>query len=269
MIIDVANMRSGYLHIIKTVLDHGDRVSPRGIDTIELIAPQIVLHDVRDALPVGIGRRLNVRFAAAEAIQLIGGFSDVELTIRTNPNMKQFVEDAGFLHGAYGPRIGQAMRDAVRRLQQDKDTRQAIVTIWNNEKDLPSTYRDLPCTVSLQFLIRNNRLRLITTMRSNDVWWGLAYDAFQFTQLQLTVANILGIEPGVYVHQPASLHVYTKDIPAIMKLEEPRERLHVQYPQGFTGKTMHEVQECARRIAGDSSYEPQNETEQWYREHLL
>ena len=48
-------------------------------------------------------------------------------------------------------------------------------------------------------------------MRSNDVWWGVPYDVFQFTFLQIQLAQVLGLEPGVYTHQAGSFHLYDRD----------------------------------------------------------
>jgi hypothetical protein len=90
-----------------------------------------------------------------------------------------------------------------------------VVTLWNPVMDNVENKRDYPCTIGFQFLIRGEKLLMITQMRSNDVWLGLAYDAFQFTQLQLTLARMLGVEPGHYVHRAASLHIYERDLEAI------------------------------------------------------
>ena len=58
-------------------------------------------------------------------------------------------------------------------------------------------------------------------MRSNDVWWGLPYDVFQFTQLQLTLARLLDVAPGEYTHMVGSLHAYERDADGIDALVMP------------------------------------------------
>ena len=50
-------------------------------------------------------------------------------------------------------------------------------------------HKDIPCTVSLQFLIRENKLHLFVNMRSNDVFLGLPHDIFCFTMIQEIIAN--------------------------------------------------------------------------------
>jgi thymidylate synthase len=102
----------------------------------------------------------------------------------------------------------------VLTLRSRPDSRQAVVSLWN-DGDLPHAVKgdkgDLPCTLSLQFLVRWNRLHLVATMRSNDVWLGLPYDVFAFTALQRVVAARLDLRPGLYRHQVASMHLYERD----------------------------------------------------------
>ena len=44
-----------------------------------------------------------------------------------------------------------------------------------------------------KFLIRDNKLNMITTMRSNDIYLGFTYDVFIFTLMQEILANELGM----------------------------------------------------------------------------
>jgi thymidylate synthase len=59
-------------------------------------------------------------------------------------------------------------------------------------------------------LVRDNRLHMLTSMRSNDAWFGLPHDIFTFTILQELVARSLGLELGEYKHVVGSLHLYEK-----------------------------------------------------------
>ena len=73
--------------------------------------------------------------------------------------------------------------------------------------------KDTPCTLSLQFLLRDGRLNLTTTMRSNDVWTGVPYDMFSFCSMQVMMAMTLGVGVGTYTHQAGSLHIYERNLP--------------------------------------------------------
>jgi thymidylate synthase len=70
---------------------------------------------------------------------------------------------------------------------------------------------DVPCCTTLQFLLRDGRLNLITYMRSNDIFTGFGYDIFFFTMLQELLACELEVALGWYQHVVGSLHLYDQD----------------------------------------------------------
>ena len=78
--------------------------------------------------------------------------------------------------------------------------------------------KDEPCTIALQFRIRDNKLHCTGIMRSNDIWYGFPYDIAFFTELQMMMADELGVEYGSYTHFVTSLHVYNKDLDKIIKI---------------------------------------------------
>lgn len=244
------SLRTGYKSLCEAIISNGEETAPRGMKTKELLGAKLIIADPVDSLPLGIGRKLNAAIGAVEAIQLIGGFSDVELTTRIAPNMKAFTDDALF-HGAYGPRAGWQYHHVVRRLRSDQDSRQAVVNIWDSRSDVVRDgLHDYPCTLTLHFMLRRDRLNLHVNMRSNDVWWGLAYDVFQFTQLQLSLAAQLGVEAGTYFHVSNSLHMYERDFDAVAALTDGRGPLtEPAWPRGISGESVADMQTRAYIIA--------------------
>lgn len=204
-----------YPAMCQTVMDHGDDVSPRGAKTKELCDVTIKLNDPTDVVLPAATNRVGYRPAigVAEGLCLIAGVADPALMTRVSRAFTGFT-DGGAFHGAYGPRLRFQLPRIIDRLQDDEDTRQAVVTIWDPLYDGASSEqeppRDLPCTVYLNFRVRNGQLTLKTHMRSNDLWLGFPYDVFQFTLLQRTVAYLLGVEAGPYVHHVDSLHLYER-----------------------------------------------------------
>ena len=70
---------------------------------------------------------------------------------------------------------------------------------------------DMNCTVCLQFFIREGKLYETVYMRSNDIWYGLPYDALFFTSIQIYLAMKLGVKLGTYTHVAGSLHLYERN----------------------------------------------------------
>lgn len=213
-----AHLRGGYRNLVSEILANGEEVSPRGQATREVRGAVIVLKNPIPSLPNRSGRKLNPAIGAAEALQLIGGFSDPRMMESISKNFSRFL-DAGVFHGAYGTRLRGQLPLIYERLRDDPDTRQAVVTIWDPLHDaVVRDSKDFPCTITLQFMVRDDALELQTYMRSNDVWLGLPYDAFQFTQLQMTMANVLDLRYGPYAHHVGSLHIYERDVPAALAM---------------------------------------------------
>lgn len=203
------SMPDGYADIASEILRRGDIVSPRGQKTREIRGATIHLLDPGHALPVSTGRAVVPAIGAMEFLQMAAGISDLEALVAVAPHFSQFADD-GILKGAYGPRLSGQLEDAIDKIKADQDTRQAVVTIWDPYKDNLEGHHDYPCTITLGWMIRNKKLEAFTSMRSNDCWLGVPYDFFIFTQLQMTIANILGIEAGPYHHHAWSLHLYEK-----------------------------------------------------------
>ena len=96
-------------------------------------------------------------------------------------------------------------------LKKDPSSRRAILTIHNPVWDkVDGDSKDIPCTLNLQFLIRDGKLHCICTMRSNDIWYGTPHNVMMFTFLQRAMAGWLGVQPGDYIHRANSLHMYDK-----------------------------------------------------------
>jgi thymidylate synthase len=252
------------------LLRHGKLVCPRGIETKELSPATFVIHKPWDVLPTGINRvKLHPAIGAAEALQGIAGISTPELLCRVAPNFKMFLNSTGQFDGAYGPRLFRSLEAAQKRLRDDPDTRQALATIWAEEDALREGSKDYPCTIMLHFLIRENALNLHVLMRSNDIWWGTPYDFFQFTQIQLTMANTLGLRPGTYVHTADSLHLYARDYEAAEALEwgVDLKPIHVG-GLGTLDMSWHEVSHRAVSLLAGHTPRLMSSSEAWFAKTL-
>lgn len=266
-VLSYKNGQMAYPDVVHHVLTSGTRRSPRGIPTRDAGCVIIELDTPAHGLPLGCGRNLSKNVAVAEAIQLIGGFHDPQLMIKASDNFSQFMNDGKF-HGAYGNRIGSQLIDVVTKLSQDTESRQAVITLWDPALDNVIGMRDYPCTVMLQFEIIAQRLCMNTVMRSNDVWLGLPYDLFQFTQLQWTVAKCLNKRPGMYRHIALSLHIYEKDVEAAERVYAPVD--FSAQPQGIGWPTIPPLNVLMRARNLSVNIKPEDETisERWYREQL-
>lgn len=231
------DLAEDYYLILRNVMREGQDVAPRGLKTKEILSFTLELTDPTRALVRGTNRKISVPLAAAEALQLVGGFSDPGQMLNVSEHFRQFM-DGGVFHAPYGPRIAAQIPEALEWLVRDPDSRKAHVSVWNPQQDL-WTYdtRDHPCTTHFQFMIRNNKLDMHVGMRANDAWRGFPYDVFQFTQLQQAAANCLRVPLGTYYHHATSFHLYEENYEQVAELQSssqpPIEGVQIEY--NFSG----------------------------------
>ena len=110
----------------------------------------------------------------------------------------------------------------LNELRNDQDSRRAVIHI-RSPWDSMNAKLDVPCTMTLQFLIRDQELHLVVSMRSSDIILGLTYDVPAFTMFQEQLANELGIGVGRYIHVSNSLHIYDRHFAMAESILSPEE----------------------------------------------
>mgnify|MGYP000238431102 FL=1 len=99
-------------------------------------------------------------------------------------------------------------------LKADKNTRQAIAFL-NQPKFQFEGNKDFVCTMYLNFWIRDNKLNMKVQMRSNDIFYGLTFDAPFFAFVHQHVRLWLldqyqDLELGTYHHCVDNIHFYER-----------------------------------------------------------
>jgi thymidylate synthase len=99
-------------------------------------------------------------------------------------------------------------------LKDNPETRQAAISIYDAKEWDEYTF-DTPCTYAVQFTILHGKLDMSVLMRSNDLWYGFCNDQYQFSNLQMYVAQKVTEEVGVYYHYAHNLHLYNDKLPVM------------------------------------------------------
>jgi len=224
---EAESFNSIYPAIFDQVVNHGDVVCPRGKITRELSPATLTLTNPRKRF-CSARDGFNLPFSCAEVLWILKGSGDADMICHYLPRFREF-KDEGYpeFHGAYGTRLRRYGYDernefsVVRQIDQleqvyvklrdDRDTRQAVMVLWNPWKDNLQKSVDYPCNNWSHLMIRDGKLNWTQVLRSNDVILGLPQNIFQFTHLQEIVAGWLNVEVGRYTHFTDSLHVYMND----------------------------------------------------------
>lgn len=206
-----------YPKLIRSVLENGVSVaSPRGMKVKELYNVGFSIKNAQKGIIVNPNRAVNLAYAA---IEMLGNFQDGAYNVDPftwycKPMKNYLNPETGLWDGSYATRLTmyKQMEKMYNILNLDPDSRRAVIQIYNPAHDFHDyESRDICCTLSLIFRLREGKLNLTCTMRSNDVLLGVPYDLTQFTFLQSVLACWLGVEVGEYYHFTANLHAYERD----------------------------------------------------------
>lgn len=238
MYIKANSVESAYVRIVNEIAISGIASAPRGFGIREIINCCIEITNSRDRIVAFPARNFSPAYAFGELLWYISGRNDLGMMQYYSSMMEKFSDNGMTLNSAYGYRIFGGHKqinfdqweNCKSLLTKDPDTRQAIIHL-HTPNNKPT--KDEVCTLSLQFIRRDNKLNLIVNMRSNDLFLGFTYDAFSFTMLQEMMANELGLELGTYYHNVGSMHLYDdRSGPAIDKLHGLGNGLMQPFTQG-------------------------------------
>lgn len=185
-----------------------------GVVVGEFLNACTVIKDPRQGLVLSEKRDLSLKYAIGELLWYLSGSNLVSSIAPYSKVWEKLSDDGETVNSAYGHRIhrrfGFDQWEYVKGLlKADPLSRQAVIHI-KEPNNQPT--KDLPCTICIQYLIRDDKLHSTVYMRSNDIWMGFPYDVFCFTSLQVKMAMELGVGLGEYHHIAGSLHLYERNV---------------------------------------------------------
>ena len=197
-----------YVNLCKQV-HFGKRVG----NTLEANNVMITLHDIRDNIVTV--RDISPCYLLGEWLWYFSGRNDVEFISAFGSMWEKLSDDGITNNSAYGYLMKRAfgfdqIEKVIELLKKDPDSRRAVINLNTPNAKVIET-KDEPCTISLQFMIRSERLNCTAVMRSNDIYLGFPYDVAFFTELQKYIADRLMVDYGTYTHFAGSLHLYDRN----------------------------------------------------------
>ena len=208
------------LRLFSILSDDGALVNSRGMEVKEIYPVLLELTNVRNRITSLSERNWNLIFALGEFSWHLSKSDRLDFISYYTKNWKLASEDGETIaNSCYGKKIFDLdiWKRLIFELQEDNDTRRAVLNLYE-DSELGLKSKDVSCTLSLQFILRNGKLDLITTMRSNDIIWGLPNDMFFFTMIQEMLSIELDVELGSYYHQINSLHIYKRHYGLMRKI---------------------------------------------------
>jgi thymidylate synthase len=103
--------------------------------------------------------------------------------------------------------------DTVERLKSDPGSRRHVVSAWN-PAEVPDCLLP-PCHCLYQFVVYGNKLSLILTQRSCDLFLGAGYNFASYSLLCHIVAKQVGLIPYEFIWNGGDVHIYRSHFDAV------------------------------------------------------
>jgi thymidylate synthase len=211
----MSNFSNQFTGIISKINDSGSESQPRNLKVRELIYGQF---DVDSTQPFASfkDRAFNWKYFAGEVAWYLKKDNDINY-INKFSNFWKFITNpnSNTINSNYGSLLfGSQLKWCLDSLKADDNTRQAIAFL-NQPKFQFEGNKDFVCTMYLNFFIRDNKLNMKVQMRSNDIFYGLTFDApfFAFVHQHMLLwlkETYPTLELGTYTHFADNIHYYER-----------------------------------------------------------
>ena len=219
-----------YLQLLSDILEKGTRKEDRtGTGTISLFGYQMRF-DLSEGFPAVTTKKLHFKSIIHELLWFLNGDTNIRYL---KENGVRIWDEWATADGELGPVYGAQWRnwetadgrriDQISRLLEDlrnkPDSRRHIVSAWNPAllPDESRSPRDNaaaglqalpPCHTMFQFHVADGRLSCQLYQRSADVFLGVPFNIASYSLLTMMVAQVVGLEPGDFVHTFGDVHIY-------------------------------------------------------------
>ncbi|SDQ18909.1 thymidylate synthase [Brevundimonas sp. 374] len=206
-----------YLNLLRDILDNGVRRDDRtGTGTLGVFGRQMRF-DLSKGFPVLTTKKLHLRSIIVELLWFLRGETNIAYLKDNGVRIwDEWADAEGELGPVYGKqwrswaapdgRIIDQIEKLVHGLKTNPNSRRHIVTAWN-----PADVDDMalpPCHCLFQFFVADGKLSCQLYQRSADVFLGVPFNIASYALLTMMLAQIVGLEPGDFVHTFGDAHLY-------------------------------------------------------------
>jgi len=215
-----------YLNLLRDILDNGVRRDDRtGTGTLGVFGRQLRF-DLSKGFPLLTTKKLHLRSIIVELLWFLRGETNTRWLKENGCSIwDEWADENGELGPVYGKQWrswaapnGQSIDQIARLiegLRTDPSSRRHIVSAWN-----PADIEDMalpPCHCLFQFFVApdekgGGKLSCQLYQRSADVFLGVPFNIASYALLTMMVAQVVGLEPGEFVHTLGDAHLYSNHV---------------------------------------------------------
>jgi thymidylate synthase len=210
-----------YLNLLRDILDNGaERGDRTGTGTLGVFGRQMRF-DLAKGFPLLTTKKLHLRSIIVELLWFLRGETNIAWLKQNDVRIwDEWADAEGELGPVYGKqwrswstpdgRVIDQIEKVVASLRNNPNSRRHIVTAWN-----PADVDDMalpPCHCLFQFFVADGKLSCQLYQRSADVFLGVPFNIASYALLTHMVAQVVGLEPGEFVHTFGDAHLYLNHV---------------------------------------------------------
>jgi thymidylate synthase len=226
-----------YLGLLADIMTNGvGRGDRTGVGTLGVFGRQIRF-DLAQGFPLLTTKKLHLKSIVLELLWFLNGDTNIKwLNDRGCSIWDEWADENGDLGPVYGKqwrswaapvpdgqgvRVIDQIQQLIEGLKTNPNSRRHIVSAWN-----PADVDDMalpPCHCLFQFFVADGKLSCQLYQRSADVFLGVPFNIASYALLTLMMAQVLGLQPGEFVHTFGDAHLYLnhRDQAKIQRAREP------------------------------------------------
>jgi thymidylate synthase len=175
-------------------------------------------YDLSQGFPVLTTKKLHLKSIIHELLWFLRGDTNIAYLKENGVSIwDEWADEKGELGPVYGyqwrswPAPDGHHVDQIAQLigglKTNPNSRRHIVSAWNpalvDEMALP------PCHCLFQFYVAQGKLSCQLYQRSGDTFLGVPFNIASYALLTMMVAQVVGLEPGDFVHTLGDTHIYS------------------------------------------------------------
>jgi thymidylate synthase len=229
-----------YLDLMRRVRTDGVRKRDRtGIGTLSVFGHQMRF-SLADGFPLVTTKKVHLKSIVHELIWFLAGETNTNyLSAHGVSIWDEWADADGDLGPVYGKqwrswaapdgRQIDQIRDVMKTLKTNPDSRRMIVTAWN-PADVPAMAL-APCHCLFQFYVAQGSLSCQLYQRSADVFLGVPFNIASYALLTMMIAQAAGLALGEFVHTLGDAHLYLNHLEQadlqLTRTPRPLPRMHI------------------------------------------
>jgi thymidylate synthase len=210
-----------YLDLLRKLVNEGIERSDRtGTGTKSLFGAQMRF-DLSKGFPLLTTKKVFLRGIIHELLWILKGDTNIKYLLDNNVHIwDEWADKDGNLGPVYGAQWrswgGDPQKDQIKTLISNIKTkphdRGHLVSAWNVDQLDQMALR--PCHAMFQFYVADGKLSCQLYQRSADWMLGVPFNLASYSLLTLMIAQVVGLEPGEFIHTFGDLHIYLNHLEA-------------------------------------------------------